>query len=178
VRFQGDVAVVTGATLGIGRATAIAFARDGARVIVHGRSPERSSEVVEAIREEGGTAAVFLGDLAESSAVQQLMEFAQETYGGIDILVNNARFSVAGSVLDLSEADWDYSMAVMLKSAFLACKHALPSMLARERGSIINISSRLRVGEGSVDQPHQAACGRIRAAWNSGQRGLSRQHLH
>lgn len=141
MQFEGDVAIVTGATLGIGRATALAFAREGARVIVHGRSPERSAAVVESICNEGGAATAFRCDLAEIGAAERLVAFALDTYGAIDILVNNARFNVAGSVIELAEADWDRSMAVMLKAAFLTCKYALPSMLARGRGSIINVSS-------------------------------------
>jgi NAD(P)-dependent dehydrogenase (short-subunit alcohol dehydrogenase family) len=139
-RLDGKAAVVTGSTMGIGRATATALAEAGARVIVHGRSAERSAIVAGEIRRAGGEAAVYLCELEQPDAARRLIEFALETYGRIDILVNNARTHVPAPITELREADWDLSLDVMLKAIYLCCKHAIPAMTA-EGGAIVNVSS-------------------------------------
>ena len=169
MRFAGKVAVVTGATLGIGRATAELLAQDGASVVVHGRSEERAAEVVDAIASQGGTAAQFLGDVADESVIQELIAFARSRFGHIDILVNNARTNVSGSVTELTAADWDDSLNVMLRAPFLACKYALPDMVARGAGAIINVSS----VHGFFGYPHHPAYEAAKAALNNLTRQLA-----
>jgi NAD(P)-dependent dehydrogenase (short-subunit alcohol dehydrogenase family) len=140
-RLRGKVALITGSATGIGKATAIAMAREGARVVVNGRSRDLGQAVAEGINRDGGTAVYCYADVGISADVSKLVEFTVETYGGIDILMNNAYSTVPGSVVELSEPDWDRSMNVLLKAPFLACKAALPHMVKQRSGSIINTAS-------------------------------------
>ena len=140
-RLEGKVAVITGSTYGIGRATAILFAQEGARVVVNGRTAERGEQVVEEIRLAGGEASFFHADLTEPGAVQNLVEFAAEKYGRLDVMMNNAYGTAWKGVVDLEEADWDRSLSIMLKAVFLGCKHAIPHMVKHGGGAIINTSS-------------------------------------
>jgi NAD(P)-dependent dehydrogenase (short-subunit alcohol dehydrogenase family) len=140
-RLAGKVAIVTGSTTGIGRATVRAMAREGAKVVVNGRSRDLGQTVVEMIESAGGTAAYCYADMGVPDDVRRLIDFALATYGRIDVLMNNAYEAARGSVVELSEAEWDRSMAVLLKAPFLACKAAIPHMIAQGGGSIINTSS-------------------------------------
>lgn len=140
-RLAGKVAVVTGSTAGIGRASAELFAEEGARVIIHGRREQAGQEVVAGIVARGGQAAFFQGDISESAITAGLAQFAVATYGRVDILMNNAYSGHGAGVLDMSEADWDRQWAIMLKAPILASKAALPHMIAQGGGSIINVSS-------------------------------------
>ena len=143
-RLQGKVAVVTGSTSGIGRATAVLFAQEGARVVVNGRRKELGEQVVEAIRAKGGDARFYQADLAHSEEVVALIRFAIETYGRLDILMNNAISSPPGrhgTVVDMDEAVWDGAMDVGLKAVFLACKEAIPTMISNGGGVILNTAS-------------------------------------
>ncbi|MBC7237501.1 MAG: SDR family oxidoreductase [Chloroflexi bacterium] len=140
-RLANKVAVITGSTSGIGRATAELFAREGAHVVVSGRREELGAQVVEGIRQAGGSASYFRADVADGAQIRALIEFAVETYGGLDILMNNAFSGPRRNILELTEEEWDVSMNVGLKAAFLGCKYAIPHMIARGGGSIINTSS-------------------------------------
>jgi NAD(P)-dependent dehydrogenase (short-subunit alcohol dehydrogenase family) len=143
-RLQGKVAVVTGSTSGIGRATAVLFAQEGAQIVVNGRRKELGEQVVEEIRTGGGEATFFQADLFQSEQVRALVRFAAETYGRIDILFNNAISSApgrGGSVVEMDEAVWDGAMNVGLKAIFLACKEAIPIMLSNGGGVILNTAS-------------------------------------
>ena len=141
-RLEGKVAVITGSTSGIGRATAVLFAQEGARVVVNGRRRELGEQVVEEIREAGGTASFYHADVGQSDQLRALIAHAVEAYGRLDVLVNNA-FSGrgGGSVVEMGEADWDASMAASLKAVYLGCKYAVPEMVKGGGGSIINMSS-------------------------------------
>jgi NAD(P)-dependent dehydrogenase (short-subunit alcohol dehydrogenase family) len=127
--------------MGIGRATANALAEAGARVVVHGRSEARSRVVAEEIRRTGGEAAIYLCELEQPDAARGLIDFVLETYGRLDILVNNARTHVPAPITELREADWDLSLDVMLTSIYRCCKHAIPAMTAEGGGAIVNVSS-------------------------------------
>ena len=140
-RLEGRVAIVTGSTFGIGRATARLFAEHGAKVVVNGRTAPRGEEVVEEIRQAGGEASFYHADLTERGAVQGLVEFAVEKYGRLDIMMNNAYTPLYRSVLDIDEGEWDGSMSILLKAVFLGCKHAIPHLIRAGGGSIINTSS-------------------------------------
>jgi len=140
-RLANKVAVITGSTGGIGRTTAELFAQEGARVVVNGRRRELGEQVVEGIRAAGGTASFFHGDVTQSDQLEALIRFAVDTYGRLDILVNNAWSGRSAAVLDTSEEEWDYLFAVLLKATFLASKLAIPEMIKVGGGSIINISS-------------------------------------
>jgi NAD(P)-dependent dehydrogenase (short-subunit alcohol dehydrogenase family) len=140
-RLAGKVAVITGSTSGIGRATAELFAAEGASVVVNGRRQELGQEVAEGIRAAGGEASFYPADVTVTAELQGLIAHTVEIYGKLDVLMNNAWASALAPALELSEEDWDYGMNVALKAAFLGCKFALPHMIAGGGGSIINISS-------------------------------------
>ena len=145
-RLAGKVAIVTGAGssgpgVGNGKAAAILFAREGAKVLLVDAAPERAEETLSIIREEGGEAAVFAANVANADDCRRMVDAAMDYYGRLDVLDNNVGISRRGSVLEISEEDWDYVMAVNVKSIVLSSKYAIPRMIASGGGSIINISS-------------------------------------
>lgn len=133
--------VVTGAGSGIGRATAVRFAAEGASVIVADKIAQRAQDVTAEIVAEGGVAHPFTADVSKSSDVKALMAYAVEKIRRIDVLVNNAGYGFAATVLETTEDDWDTLMSVNVKGIFLSCKHALPYMISQGQGSIINTAS-------------------------------------
>src|SRR5947208_3254517 len=138
MRLAGKVAVITGGGSGIGRATAILFAREGARVVIGNRNVAAGEATVRQIREDGGVCDFVRTDVTVAADIQRLIETAVERHGHLDCLFNNAGINMAGSVIDVSEADWDYTLAVNLKSVFLGCKYALPHLIARGGWTIGN----------------------------------------
>jgi NAD(P)-dependent dehydrogenase (short-subunit alcohol dehydrogenase family) len=144
--LQGKIAVVTGAGSGIGRAIAVRFAREGASVVVAGRRLQHLEETAEHIRASGGAAHAQSCDVADPEQVRRLMQVAVETYGRIDVLVNNAAKNrpddpVPETVAEMPEAWWSATLDVNLTGAFLCCKYALLRMVERGGGCIINIAS-------------------------------------
>src|SRR5438128_5798218 len=135
--LQGQKALVTGATSGIGRAVALQLARDGAEVIVHGRDAARGAETVESIAAAGGRARFVGADLSDPADLQRLVE----AVGDIDVLVNNAGFSWFGATPDLDVATFDALFACNVRAAFFLVAAFAPGMAARGEGSIINVSS-------------------------------------
>jgi len=140
-RIEGKVAIITGSTSGIGRASAELFAREGARVVVNGRRKELGEKVVADIRAAGGQAAYFHGDVTQSETIKTLVQFAMDTYGRLDILMNNAWSGALNSVTEIDESDWDICMSVTVKAVYLGCRYAIPEMIKSGGGSIINTSS-------------------------------------
>ncbi len=156
--LNNRVALVTGASRGIGRAIALALAAAGAAVAVNYR--ERGSEaeaVAAAIGKAGGRADVFAADVSVGRAVEGMVEDVQHRLGPIDILVNNAGMAAARGLDDITEADFDHALAVNLKSAFLCTQAVLPAMRARRWGRIVNISSIAARGTGSVSVAYNAS---------------------
>lgn len=141
MRLERKVAVITGGGSGIGKATAIAFAREGAQVMIGNRNAEAGEATVRQIREAGGTCEFVRTDVTIAVDVERLVETAVQRYGKLDCLFNNAGINMAGSVIDVSEEDWDYTIAVNLKSVFLGSKYALPHLIRNGGGTIINDSS-------------------------------------
>ena len=141
MRLAGKVAVITGGGSGIGRATAILFAREGARVVIGNRNVAAGEETVARIRAEGGDARYVRTDVTVAADVERLIETAVRLHGKLDCLFNNSGINMPGSVIDVSEADWDYTVAVNLKSVFLGCKYALPHLIKNGGGTIINDAS-------------------------------------
>jgi len=153
------IALVTGGSRGIGKSVALALADAGAAVAVNYR--ERSDEadaVAETIRKNGGRADTFGADVSKHGAVQQMVRDIEARLGPIDILVNNAGMAATRNIEEITEDDFDLSIAVNLKSAFLCTQAVLPGMRARRWGRIINLSSiGARVGAGSVSVAYGAA---------------------
>jgi len=145
-RLKGKVAIVTGAgssgpELGNGKATAILFAREGAKVLCADALQERAQETVDAIQKEGGIASALRCDVSKAADCKAMVDAAVERYGRLDILDNNVGISVRADVLEVSEEQWDRVMAVNVKSIMLTAKYAIPPMAKGGGGSIINISS-------------------------------------
>lgn len=140
--LSGRVALVTGASRGLGRAIAIHLARAGADVAVNYlHSAERAAEVVDVIKEAGGRAEAFRADVSDFKEATDLVERTVEQFGRLDILVNNAGITKDGLLLRLKEEDWDQVLATNLKSLFNCTKAASRIMLKQRHGRIINISS-------------------------------------
>ena len=145
-RVKGKVAIVTGAGsigpgMGNGKASAIVYAREGARVMLVDYNLEAAEETKHLIDEEGGDCITFKADVSKSSDCQSIVEKCIQTFGKVDILHNNVGIDIPGGVVEMSEEDWDRMMNVNLKSMFLTCKYVLPYMGKQGSGSIINISS-------------------------------------
>ncbi len=145
-RLEGKVAIVTGAGsrapgIGNGRATAVLFAREGARVLLVDQNREAAEETLAMIRAEGGEAAVWVADVTRAADCRAMVEEAVRRWGKLDVLDNNVGIGMGGSVVEVSEEDWDRVMAVNVKSMMLASKYAVPAMAAGGGGAIINISS-------------------------------------
>ena len=141
--LKDQVALVTGASSGIGQATAIALAREGARVAVNYlKNAAGAEETVDTVRKAGGDAFALRADVTKSAEVRALVEATRKRWGKIDILVNNAGDLLARRTLaEMSEEYWDQIMALNLKSAFLCVKAVWEEMAARKSGAIINVTS-------------------------------------
>lgn len=140
-RIEGKVALITGAASGIGEATAELFAREGARVLLADVQDELGQQVLERIREAGGTAEYVHCDVSVAEDVGGMVRAAVDTYGRLDILYNNAGLARGGTITEISEDDWDLVIDVDLKSVYLGCKYAIPEMRKAGGGSIISTAS-------------------------------------
>ena len=146
-RVEGKVAIVTGAGqvdgpgIGTGKATSILLARHGARVVLVDREPERAEVTRKEIEQAGGIATVLSGDVTKPSDCERMTQTAVDSFGRLDILVNNVGVSTPGSVVDTSEETWDQMIDINLKSVYLVSRFAIPAMAATGGGSIVNISS-------------------------------------
>jgi 3-oxoacyl-[acyl-carrier protein] reductase len=140
--LDGKVAIVTGASRGIGQAIAERFAAEGARVVVnYVAGAQKADAVVEGIRARGGDAIAVRADVSSSTDVADLVKAAVDHYGRIDILVNNAGVMFTKAVLETSEDEWDQTIAVNLKGPYLCSKAVAPIMISQGSGSIVNMSS-------------------------------------
>lgn len=140
-RLEGKIALVTGGGTGIGRAIALLFAEEGARVCVAGRRSEPLQKVVAEIRERGGVATFTRGDVSRLDRVELMVQGAIFNFGGLDILVNNAGIFLEGTVTDTDEKRWDKVLGTNLKGAYMVSRCAVPALKARGGGSIINNAS-------------------------------------
>jgi 3-oxoacyl-[acyl-carrier protein] reductase len=165
--LSAHVALVTGGSRGIGAAIALALAELGAAVAVNYRERVDDAEAVVArIKSGGGRAMSVAADVSQAAAVTAMVEQVAKTLGPIDILVNNAGIAIPRGVDDLTESDFDRTILVNLKSAFLCTRAVLPSMRARQWGRIVNISSGAARGAGGIG-PHYNAS-------KAGMEGLTR----
>jgi NAD(P)-dependent dehydrogenase (short-subunit alcohol dehydrogenase family) len=166
--LEGKVAIVTGAGssgpgFGTGKATAILFAREGAKVVLVDRAANRAEETLGTIRDEGGEASVFEADITRAADCQAMVEAVVERYGGLHILMNNVGIVAFGTVVEVKEEDWDRVLEVNLKGVMLSSKYAIPRMMTSGGGAIINISSidALRSGTVAAIVPYTASKGGI-----------------
>jgi NAD(P)-dependent dehydrogenase (short-subunit alcohol dehydrogenase family) len=141
VKLKDRVAVVTGAASGIGRASAIAFAREGARVTVADRDERGGTETVNIILAEGHEAFFAAVDVTQESEIRQMVDETAQRWGRIDVLFNNAGVLLVKTIDQMSGEEWDRVMAVNVKSAFLAAKHVVPHMRSIGKGAILNTGS-------------------------------------
>ena len=155
-RLTGKRCLVTGAGRGIGRAIALAFAREGAAVAVLDRREDLAAEAAALLQGQGATVAVVTADVSQEASVNAGIAAARDALGGIDVLVNNAGIDTNSRVIDMPVAMWDEMMAVNLRSVFLCTRAALPGMIERRWGRIINISSQL-AHKGAAEMAHYAA---------------------
>jgi 3-oxoacyl-[acyl-carrier protein] reductase len=156
--LQGRIALVTGGSRGIGAAISKALARAGAAVALNYR--ERADEangLVEAIARANGRALAIPADVSQTDAVARMVERVKSEFGPIDILINNAGIAITRGIDDLSEADFDQTIAVNLKSVFLCTQAVLPMMRARKWGRIVNISSGAARGAGAIGLHYNAS---------------------
>ena len=141
-RLAGKVAIVTGSTSGIGRATAVLFAKEGARVVMAGRRENLGAEVEKEIRAAGGEAVFVRADMNDRADIARLVDTAVGKYGRVDILVNNAGVLTTFNFEDMDEEkDFDAIFATNVKGYFLLTKAVAPHMLKQGKGSVVNIAS-------------------------------------
>jgi len=141
-RLKGKSAIVTGSATGIGKATAMLFAREGAHVVVCDIDETRATQVVSTIHDSGGDAVFVKAGVSDAAQVKQLVETTIRSYGRLDVLINNAAvYRGDGNILSVPDDTWDQVMAVNLKGVYLCCKFAIAQMIENGAGSIINISS-------------------------------------
>jgi NAD(P)-dependent dehydrogenase (short-subunit alcohol dehydrogenase family) len=161
---HAPVALVTGATSGIGREVAVKLAEEGFTVLVHGRDAERGAAVVEQIAAKGGRARFLAADLADVAAVERLADAA----GPVDVLVNNAGFSWFGPTADLASDTFDQLFAANVRSAYYLVARLAPAMAERGSGSIINLGSmagQIGLAGGAAYSATKAALAALARAW-------------
>jgi len=153
MRLENRAALVTGGTSGIGEATCLLFGREGASVAVVGRNTERGKSVAKRISDAGGSAIFIQADVRKSDDCRTAVDRTLETFGRLDVLFNNAGSYYQNDVVGCTEQEWDDQVDTSLKGTFLMSKYALPHMIERGTGSIINCAS----GWGLVGGPKSAA---------------------
>jgi NAD(P)-dependent dehydrogenase (short-subunit alcohol dehydrogenase family) len=146
MRLQNQVAIITGAASGIGRAAAVIFAREGARVVVAdlqevSRLEAETPPTVETIRAAGGEAIFVRADVTQRPQVEALVDETRRHFGRVDILVNSAGIFIRNAIVDVSDEEWEQVMNLNIRAYFYACRQVVPEMLRQGRGKIINISS-------------------------------------
>jgi len=141
MRLRGKVALVTGGGTGIGKAIALEFAKEEAKVAVVGRRVDKLKEVVDAIKKNGGEAIAITGDVSKPSDVDRMVKMTVDTFRRLDILVNCAGVLYSANLAQHTQKIWDETIDVNLKGSFLCIQRAVPEMLKQGKGKIINISS-------------------------------------
>ena len=164
IDFRGRIALVTGGSRGIGRATAIALGRAGANVAINFLTQEdAANEVALEIKNIGCNASIFQGDVSQSLEVDRMVAEISGKLGPIDILVNNAGQARRLSIDEVTEDDWEQTMSINLKSVFLVTRAVLPHMRAQKWGRIVNVSSGASMTGGSVGIHYSASKGGVDA---------------
>ncbi len=156
-RFDGKVAVVTGGASGIGAATLRRLASEGAMVVCADINDEKGEVLVDELAGGGASAAFVHCDVSEFRQVDAVVATAVGRYGGLDIMHNNAAWTGGGWVADIDPADWDRSIRIMLTAVFYGCRAAIPAMLERGGGSIVNTASIEAFGGEMMASPYSTA---------------------
>lgn len=138
--IEDKVALITGASSGIGRATAFCFAREKAKLMLVSRNETALKEIATSVGQNGAAVEIFPADITDPKQVQKCIEKTNEIYGGIDMMVNSAGIIASGTIENTTLADWDYMMNINLRAIFLLTQLALPSLIER-KGNVINVSS-------------------------------------
>jgi len=163
--LKDKVAIITGASRGLGRAFAVRFAEEGARLLLTTTSLERAEGVVKEIKARGGEVAVMAADISQAADTRKIAEKVMQQYGKVDILVNNAAvwFGIRAKPWDMwTEEEWDRIFAVNVKGTWMVCKAVAPLMAKAGRGKIINIASNVaRVGGAPFYMPYATGKGAI-----------------
>jgi NAD(P)-dependent dehydrogenase (short-subunit alcohol dehydrogenase family) len=141
MRLANKIALVTGAGTGIGRATVLLLAQEGARVVAQDVNADTAQETAQLIKRAGGDAVSMGGDVTSSTDAEAMVKKAVDTYGRLDVLFNNAGIWRGGTILDIGEDDWDRTMGVNVKGIYLVSRYAVQQMMLQESGSIINAAS-------------------------------------
>jgi NAD(P)-dependent dehydrogenase (short-subunit alcohol dehydrogenase family) len=165
-RLRAKVAMVVGAGsrsagIGTGRATAIVFAREGAKVLVVDRDAQAAELTCKMIAAEGGEAVPIIADMTDGPAVSAAVDQALDRWGRIDVLDNNIGVQQFGTVADISEDQWDSALRVNLTAMFLACKYTIPAMKLAGGGSIVNIASVAGIRPRGGNAPYAVAKGAV-----------------
>ncbi len=178
MRLKGKIALVTGSSRGVGRAVALSFAKQGANVLVNYTSNEKAAkEAVEAIEAMGAKAVAVKADVAQKSDAENLVKTAVDTFGGLNILVNNAGFTRPALMIKMTEEQWDQVVDIHLKGAFLCSQAAANHMKEQKSGKIINVMSVAGL-VGTVGQiNYSAAKGGILSMTKSMARELARYNI-
>jgi len=141
MRLANKVALITGAGAGIGRATALLFAQEGAKVVAQDLRVEAGQETVDLIHKNQGEAMYIGGDVVHAADAEAMVRAAVQRYGSLDVLFNNAGIWRGGTILDISEEDWDRTMAVNVKGIYQVSRYAVQQMMRQGSGAIINAAS-------------------------------------
>ena len=145
MRLKDKVSLITGAGSGIGRATALLFAREGALVIAVDRDEQQAKKTKNLIHQAGGRCEAKFVDVSQEEQVAEVIATVVKTWGQLDVLFNNAGISLLKPVTDTTEAEWDKIFNINLKGVFFGCKHALPHMAKQGSGAIVNTASDLAI---------------------------------
>src|SRR5450759_2061050 len=140
-KLQGKIAIITGASAGIGWASALALAEEGAYLVLTARRKERLTDLEDAVRKAGGQAISVVGDAREDETAHKVVEAAVSTFGGLDILINDVGIGNYKNLIDTSPIDYDEMMDTNVRSTFLFTRFAVPYMIEQRSGTILIISS-------------------------------------
>jgi len=140
-RFDGKAVIVTGGASGIGKATALGFLEEGAKVAIFDLSKKNAQAAMAELKGKGHDPVLFIGDISKASDVKRMVKGALAKFGRIDVVFNNAGILVEGTVENVSEKDWDRIMSINVKGIFLMCKEVVPIMLKQGKGAIVNNAS-------------------------------------
>ncbi len=141
MRLTDKVAIITGGASGIGQATALLFAKEGAKIVVADLNDTGSFETVDQIRSAGGEATSVLTDVTSAKDVEAMVQSTCNAYGKLDVLFTSAGIAMRLPVVELPEEDWDRCIAINLKGTFLCCKYVIPEMIRNGQGAIISVAS-------------------------------------